>query len=65
MAEMKLLTVSDVAKALGVSRYTVYNMIRRGQIPALKLGRRTIRIPENWLDQLLARNMPKGETQNP
>lgn len=36
----KLLCVADVAKALGASEQTVCRMMARGDIPAVKIGRR-------------------------
>ena len=35
-------TVAEVAQLLGVSRSTAYDCIRRGEIPALVLGRRVV-----------------------
>jgi excisionase family DNA binding protein len=34
--------VDDVAKALGVSRATVYTGVQTGVIPSIKLGRRIV-----------------------
>ncbi len=36
----KLLCVADIAKALGASEQTVCRMMARGDIPAVKIGRR-------------------------
>lgn len=36
----KLLCVADIAKALGSSKQTVCRMMARGDIPAMKIGRR-------------------------
>ena len=35
----KLLTPEQVAKRLQVTEWTVYGWLRRGKLPALKLGR--------------------------
>jgi excisionase family DNA binding protein len=35
----RLLTISDLMASLGVSRSTVNNMVDRGQLRAIKLGR--------------------------
>ena len=35
-------TVPEVAELLGISRSTAYECIRRGEIPALVLGRRVL-----------------------
>lgn len=50
---MKFLTVKDVAERLNVSVFTVRSLIRAGKIPVIKLGRRTVRIPETWLEELV------------
>lgn len=44
-----LLTVPAAAKLLSLSRSTVYELIRRGEIPAMKVGR-VRRIPTDALD---------------
>lgn len=35
----QLATVQDAAKALGVTERSIYNLIVRGDIPAIKVGR--------------------------
>jgi excisionase family DNA binding protein len=37
--------VGEVAEELRLSTQTVYRLIQRGQLPALRLGHRTYRIP--------------------
>jgi len=39
MAEEKLMTIPKLAELLGVSRITVYNWVKNGDIPATKAGR--------------------------
>ena len=34
------MTVQEVARALGVSRFTVYDLIKRGDLPAFRVGNR-------------------------
>jgi excisionase family DNA binding protein len=46
LAEVKLLTVAEVAAILSLSRMTVYRMVNSGTLPALKVGR-SVRIPEH------------------
>ena len=46
------LSCQQVADALQIDRQTVYEMIRRKQIPAHKFGRE-YRIPRMWLVRLL------------
>ena len=45
--DKKLYTVSEVAKMLGLTREAVYHMIKRGELPTIKLG--TIKIRETDL----------------
>lgn len=45
------LTVAEIAEDLRVAPMTVYRWIHQGRIPALRLGRRTYRIPaSNYLE---------------
>ncbi|MEC1778328.1 helix-turn-helix domain-containing protein [Schinkia azotoformans] len=48
--------VSAIIEMTGLSRSKVYQMITDGEIPAIRLGERTIRIPkeafDNWLSGL-------------
>ena len=39
MATEKYLTIPELAKLLGVSRIAVYRRVKKGQIPATKIGR--------------------------
>lgn len=51
--ESMVLTVPEVAAALQVSRWTVYDRIKRHEIPTITVGR-ALRVPRRWLDELLA-----------
>ena len=53
--ETNLLSVSDVARRLNVSKPTVYRRIWEGQIPALRIGDEIgpLRVPEHELDRWL------------
>ena len=44
-------SVGEAAKVLGISRYSVYEAVRRGQIPTVRLGRRIL-IPRRALEEL-------------
>lgn len=48
----RLLTVADVAAVMRVSRMTVYRLIRRGQLKAIRVGR-NYRVREDDLRQYL------------
>ena len=47
-----VLKPSEVAEALAVSRGTVYEMIRRGEIPSIRMGR-NVRVPRKALERWL------------
>lgn len=49
--EKQLYTVAEVANILGVTKEAVYYMIKRGEIPTIKLG--TMKIRAIDLDNLL------------
>jgi excisionase family DNA binding protein len=36
----KLLTIADVAQVLGISRGSVYRLMRSGELPAIRVGER-------------------------
>jgi excisionase family DNA binding protein len=48
-----LLTVDDVAAALGLNQQTVRNHIDEGLVPAVRVGHRRIRIRRSALDAFL------------
>ena len=56
------MTVDEVAEALGVSKYLVWEMVRRNEIRSIKLGKLR-RIPRTALMELLegSANERKGE----
>ena len=48
--EMMLLTVPEAAKLLRISRNLAYELVARGEIPAIRLGR-VIRVPRAPLEE--------------
>jgi excisionase family DNA binding protein len=50
--ERKTLTVTEAAKALGVSRNKAYEAVRRGEIPTIKIGKRIL-VPVAALERML------------
>lgn len=56
-----MLSVKEAAEELGVSIWTVYRLISKGDLPAVKVGR-LLRIPESGIDGYLdlRRVRPKG-----
>ena len=39
LAEVKFLTVAEVATAMRVSKMTVYRLVHNGELPAVRVGR--------------------------
>jgi excisionase family DNA binding protein len=48
------MTVTETADALGISRNTAYQLVRKGDIPSVRLGRRLV-IPKTALNAWLER----------
>lgn len=46
------MSVEEAGRELGVSRPTAYNLVRKGQIPALRLGR-LLRVPRSAFLKML------------
>ncbi|MGQ0433399.1 MAG: helix-turn-helix domain-containing protein [Microthrixaceae bacterium] len=46
------ITVERAGQLLGISRGLAYDLVRRGEIPAIRLGRRLV-VPTNAIDELL------------
>jgi excisionase family DNA binding protein len=46
LAEVKFLTVAEVAAAMRVSKMTVYRLVHSGELPAVRVGR-SFRVPED------------------
>lgn len=63
--ESLLLKVSEAARLLRISRNLAYELIARGELPAVRLGR-VIRVPRHSLEDWIARQSglpdapPKG-----
>jgi excisionase family DNA binding protein len=47
------LTVEEAGARLGISRTLAYELVRRGEIPSIRLGRRVL-VPIRALDLLVA-----------
>lgn len=57
-------TVDEAAAALGISRSAAYECIRRGDIPALRLGRRVV-VPREALMDLLRPTAGAARSRRP
>lgn len=58
MEERLTLTVDEAAQVLGISRALAYELITRGQLPSLRLGRRIV-VPRGVLEMLMAQATPE------
>jgi excisionase family DNA binding protein len=52
LAEVKFLTVAEVAAVMRVSKMTVYRMVHGGDLPAVRVGR-SFRVPEKAVHDYL------------
>lgn len=52
LAEMRFLTVAEVALLMRVSRMTVYRLVHSEELPAVRVGR-SFRIPERAVHDYL------------
>ncbi len=52
LADVKFLTVAEVAAHMRVSKMTVYRMVHAAELPAVRVGR-SFRVPEKALDDYL------------
>jgi excisionase family DNA binding protein len=50
--------VPDVARELGIPRSRCYDLIARGDLPAVRVGERSIRVHRGELTQFLLRERP-------
>ncbi|HEV2557814.1 MAG TPA: helix-turn-helix domain-containing protein [Microvirga sp.] len=52
-----LITLREACELTRISRATIYNMIRKGELPVVKLGRRTLIRAEHLAAFIDARTM--------
>lgn len=60
MTTEKYVTIPELAKLLGVSRIAIYNRVKKGQIPATKIGR-TYVITDETVAEILGRKVTDQE----
>jgi excisionase family DNA binding protein len=63
-AEPQALNIGQAARRLGVHRETLRSAIKRGEIPAARLGRRWL-VPVTALDRLLAPPVAANHDREP
>jgi excisionase family DNA binding protein len=52
LAEVRFLTVAEVAAIMRVSKMTVYRLVHGGDLPAVRVGR-SFRVPEEAVHEYL------------
>jgi excisionase family DNA binding protein len=52
LAEVRFLTVAEVAAIMRVSKMTVYRLVHSGELPAVRVGR-SFRVPEQAVHDYL------------
>lgn len=63
--ERRPLTAEEVYRALGISRSTFYKAVQRGEIPALRIGRRVL-VPVDAIEALLRQGAdPRRKVSSP
>jgi excisionase family DNA binding protein len=56
LAELRFLTVAEVAALMRVSKMTVYRLVHGGTLPAVRVGR-SFRVPEQAVNDYLSSSM--------
>jgi excisionase family DNA binding protein len=52
LAEVRFVTVAEVASLMRVSKMTVYRLVHSGELPAIRVGR-SFRVPESAVNDYL------------
>lgn len=51
--DKQTVTVEEAGRALGIGRGSAYEAVRRGELPAIRIGKRLV-VPKAALERLLA-----------
>lgn len=65
MLDKLLLSVKETAETLDLSPNTIYELIRQGEIPAVRLGKRKIGVLRSELERVLLEKQSRPQSQNP
>ncbi len=57
-ATTRTVTVATAARVLGISRGLAYELVHRGELRAVRLGRRLL-VPVEAIDELLGSEQPR------
>jgi len=63
LAHEKYITIPELAKLLGVSRIAIYKRVKKGEIPATKIGRTYVITDQTIADILGKEVTSKGKEQ--
>ena len=55
--EKLTLTVKEASRVLGISRGLAYSMVKNGEIPSVRFGKRVL-VPRRALERLLEKGQP-------
>ncbi len=53
---VRFLTVAEVASMMRVSKMTVYRLVHSGELPAVRVGERSIRVDRREVERFLKEN---------
>ncbi|MDQ3506931.1 MAG: helix-turn-helix domain-containing protein [Actinomycetota bacterium] len=56
--EKEWMKVPEAAELLGVTRSRMYDLVSRGEVPAVRIGERSIRVNRRDLEEFLRRERP-------
>jgi excisionase family DNA binding protein len=59
MSDKRYVTIPELARLLGVSRIAIYNRVKKGQIPATKIGR-TYVITDQTIAYILGKEVTRS-----
>lgn len=59
MIDKQFYSVAEVADVFGVSKWTIYSLIKKGELPAVRIGQQ-FRISRAALEEYMARRITEG-----
>lgn len=60
MKNKKYISIPELAKFLGISRISVYNKVKKGEIEAIKIGR-NYAVPARYIQSILGKTLKDKE----
>ncbi len=59
-SENEYISISQLAKILGISRIAVYKKVKKGQIEAIRIGR-SFAIPQKYVSDILGKTLQEKD----